>query len=305
MHTQTHKRTHSCILTERLTRLRTLTHLLVAGWVGKAVDSAKCLHHTLMLADKDVRKSCHKEITKDIGAARDKKMGEFATSNVVDSIQIQLGKEFGHLNPYAFGHGGVDFPTWMKQKYPGHYVGMDRIVGNRSMVFSRNALVHNYMAPYYLEFLDNIVEGVGEYNRLQLKTMTKIGCEEVLTSLKCRALIFVYVLHPFLILSQSAKIAGPEDKGKAIFLDQGPFIRRALEAAQHLTRDPSPLFNPNWNILEGMDSSHMCVNVQREHLRWSEKKKWKLLTGVLFNELEEQEWRDRCLSVLRSHCAAL
>ena len=72
---------------------------------------------------------------------RDKRIGEFSTKNIVDSVQIQLAKEFGHLNPYAFGHGGVDFPTWMNIHHPGECIGMDRVVGNRSMVFLRNALV--------------------------------------------------------------------------------------------------------------------------------------------------------------------
>ena len=177
---------------------------IVEGWTGHTVISSKCLHHTLMLAAKDVRKACHKSIIATIGVDRDKRIGEFQTSNVVDSLQIQLNKEFGHLDPYAFGHGAVDFPTWMQDNHPGMYIGMDRIVGNRSMVFVRNALVHNYMAAFYIEFLDHIVGG-GEYNRLQLKTLKKIGCHEVnisciVVSKLLVSLILVHDLHPIMFM---------------------------------------------------------------------------------------------------------
>ena len=151
----------------------------VEKWLGREVERLKCLHHNLMLASKDVRKSCHQMTIKMIGKERDRKIQEFATNNVIDSLQIQLGKEFAHLNPYAFGHGAVDFPTWMREEHAGKYIGLDRIVGNRSMVFLRNSLVMNAMVPYYMEWLDFLVGQVGNYNRLQLKSEIKLGCAEV------------------------------------------------------------------------------------------------------------------------------
>ena len=155
----------------------------IEQWLGRDLERVKCMHHNLMLACKDVRKSCHKVTSEMIGKERDRNIQEFATNNIVDSIQIQLGKEFGHLNPYAFGHGAVDFPTWMRAEHPGKYIGLDRLVGNRSMVFLRNALVMNAMVPYYIEWLDFLVGRVGEYNRLQLKSEIKIGCAEVCIAL--------------------------------------------------------------------------------------------------------------------------
>ena len=187
---------------------------VIQGWVGRELQRVKCLHHTLMLACKDVRKSCHRVTTGSIGKERDRKIGEFSTKNVVDSFQLQLGKEFGHLNPYAFGHGSIDFPTWMDKHHEGKYIGMDRIVGNRSMVFLRNALVHNAMVPYYLEFLDFIITDVDEYNRLQIRTATKIGCAEVCAAIKARAVLFVHIFHPLLELSQSTKLGPDREKKK-------------------------------------------------------------------------------------------
>ena len=78
---------------------------------------------------------------------------EFKTKNIGDSLQIQLCKLFGHHpGAYTFGNGAMDFPQYMTDKHPSLWRGMDRIVGSRSLVFMRNALVHYYMAPFYLEW---------------------------------------------------------------------------------------------------------------------------------------------------------
>ena len=42
----------------------------------------------------------------------------------------------------------------MKDKYPGKWVGMTRLVGNRSLVYNRNAMVMFHMLPYYLEYIE-------------------------------------------------------------------------------------------------------------------------------------------------------
>ena len=80
-------------------------------------------------------------------------LSEFKTSNIGDSLQIQLCKLFGHHpGAYTFGNGAMDFPEWMADKHGSLWRGMDRMVGSRSLVFMRNALVHYYMAPFYLEW---------------------------------------------------------------------------------------------------------------------------------------------------------
>ena len=278
---------------------------IVEEYIGKVVEKAKCLHHTLMLASKDVRKSCHKTLVEKIGKHRDQTIQEFGTNNVIDSLQLQLHKEFGHLCPYAFGHGGVDFPAWMRDKHKDAYVGMDRIIGNRSMVFLRNALVHNFMAPYYLEFLDFCINEVGEYNKLALRTFTKVGCQEVLDNIKARALIFVHILHPLLVLSQS-KMLGPGSKrikGQAFFLDQGPFIRRAHAVAGELSRDPIRLLEKGFDIFDhpNLADNPLVQAVRREHKVWAEKPKNKMLINCLFDDLPV----DDLLPVLRSHSLVL
>ena len=56
----------------------------------------------------------------------------------------------------------------MKEKYPGKWVGMDRLVGNRSLIYNRNAMVMYYMMPFYLEYI--------EYRVKQVNTLTMCIC---------------------------------------------------------------------------------------------------------------------------------
>ena len=284
-----------------------LREKIIQGWVGRELTRIKCLHHTLMLACKDVRKSCNKVTVAAVGKERDKRIGEFGGNNLVDSVQIQLAKEFAHLNPYAFGHGAVDFPTWMSTHHPGEYIGMDRIVGNRSMVFLRNALVHNAMMPYYLQWLDWIITDVDEYNRLHIRTQTKLGCAEVCASIKARALMFVHLLHPLLVLSQSTKLGSDRTKKrKAYFLDQGPFIRQALAVVTELSQDPTPLLVSSFDMLDCVElETELGRGVRREHLRWCTHDRNRAMIEVLCNSFKDSEILDMVMPLLRSHMVVL
>lgn len=109
-----------------------------------------------------------------------------------------------------------------------------------------------------------------------------------------------------LILSQSAKIGGGTTrKGKAHYLDQGPFVRRALQAAQQIARDPLPLLQPDYDLLQGMDDNLMAVNIRHEQQKWCQKPKNKILLEYLFKEIEQQQVQEAMLPVLRSEGAAL
>ena len=86
---------------------------------------------------------------------KDAVIKEFSTSNVLNSLQYQVYKLFGHgWGSYVFGDGAVKFPAWMKRQHPNKWVGMTRLVGNRSLVYNRNAMVSFYMLPFYLEYIE-------------------------------------------------------------------------------------------------------------------------------------------------------
>ena len=90
-----------------------------------------CNTHKAMLLSKALRKADHNFLAT-ICPERDK--GEFRTSNMLDTFEIQLAKMFGHhTQAYAFGHGVDKFPSWMKKKYPDRWRGFKRLVGNRYM----------------------------------------------------------------------------------------------------------------------------------------------------------------------------
>ena len=88
-----------------------------------------CNTHKAMLLSKALRKADN-DFLSTICPERDH--GEFRTSNMLDTFEIQLAKMFGHHSEaYAFGHGVDKFPAWMKKKYPERWRGFKRLVGNR------------------------------------------------------------------------------------------------------------------------------------------------------------------------------
>ena len=103
---------------------------------------------------------------------RDKNISEFKTNNILDSIQIQVFKMFGHTHEaYAFGSGVAKFPQWMKQQHPGCWKGLKRLVGNRANIFLENAVVTYFMASYYLEYCDYVLRRVHGGNALHMWVM--------------------------------------------------------------------------------------------------------------------------------------
>lgn len=90
--------------------------------IGHALGRAKCTHHTLMLLAKDCLSADNDVIFDDLGVSKDKdqKIREFGSSNVLNSLQYQLYKLFGHgWGSYVFGDGAVKFRTWMEEKHKG------------------------------------------------------------------------------------------------------------------------------------------------------------------------------------------
>ena len=95
---------------------------LVSKMIGKEVLRCKCLHHNIMLMCKDIRKADNDVMKASLGEQRDTVIREFGTSNILDSVQYQLGKLFGHHpNSYVFGDGAVDFPKYMQDNHAGNY----------------------------------------------------------------------------------------------------------------------------------------------------------------------------------------
>ena len=88
-----------------------------------------CSTHKAMLLAKAIRKA-DQDFLEIICPKRDQ--GEFRTSNMLDTFEIQLAKMFGHhTEAYVFGHGVDTFPAWMNNKYPDRWRGFKRLVGNR------------------------------------------------------------------------------------------------------------------------------------------------------------------------------
>ena len=167
----------------------------------------------------------------------------------------------------------------------GMWKKMTRIVGNRSLVFCRNALVQIYMLPFYLEWLEYLCKEVGTYNWLHIRSLAKLRSQEVYDGLKARALMMVHIFQPLLVLAKSKKAAKR-------FLDQGPYIRHGLDIAKRMEEDPSFLLNRDFEFFGPTDFGPA---VHDEHKRWLQNNKQEI--DVLFSVLSPSEEDDEDIAV--------
>ena len=122
---------------------------------------------------------------------------EFRTTNLIDMVQIQLHKLFGHTkDSYAFGHGVQKFPAWMQEHHHNKWRGLDRLVGNRAQIFLENAVCMYHMATYYLEYCRFCIEQSKESNRLHIRVAKKLSSAKVMSTLRARAIMFVQISQP-------------------------------------------------------------------------------------------------------------
>ena len=140
-----------------------------------------CNTHKGMLLAKALRKADH-DFFSSLFPERDK--GEFRTSNLLDTFEIQLSKMFGHhTTAYAFGNGVDKFPAWMKKKYPDRWRGIKRLVGNRAQIFLENAVIMYYMCSFYLEYTDFVLREAKEGNALHRRLDEKLRSAEMIAGL--------------------------------------------------------------------------------------------------------------------------
>ena len=117
-------------------------------YAGSKLWAFYCSNHKNMLLAKALRNADHKLLIAALGNQRDS--DEFRTSNLLDMLQLQLSKMFGHTkDSYAFGHGVIKFKAWMNKYYKHCWSGIERLVGNRAQIFLSNALVMYHMSSYY------------------------------------------------------------------------------------------------------------------------------------------------------------
>ena len=177
---------------------------------------------------------------------------EFRTSNLMDMMQIQLHKLFGHTKEsYAFGHGVGKFPAWMAEHHPCKWKGLDRLVGNRAQIFLENAVCMYHMAEYYNEYCLFCIESAKAANRLHMRVSKKLSSDKVMSTLRARAIMFIHITQPLRVAANCKKYCEGKDPTQ---LDVAPLWVRAYNECKKLMADPSPLLNRHYNIFEGMDS---------------------------------------------------
>ena len=176
---------------------------------------------------------------------------------------------------------------------------MTRLVGSRSLVFCRNALVNVYMFPFYLEWCHYLTNDVGQFNWLHVRTLSKLRCKEVYAGLIARALMMVHIFQPLLVVAKSKK-------ADFKFLDQGPFVRHALDVSKAMEIDPSFLLQKDWNFFEGDEFGPVVLE---EHRRWLNHNDD--LVGALFDLInpsqgvDEEDFTELLVPILRSYGSSL
>ena len=183
----------------------------------------------------------------------------------------------------------------MKDKHPGMWVGMTRLVGNRSLVYNRNAMVMFYMMPYYLEYIEYRIKQVhlyfslnqahviltrdsractqvGEFNQLHLRSVSKLCCMEIHAGLKARAVVMVHLLHPMLVMIKDTSCGYK-------FLDQEPYVQRLDQLVDTLQNHPERFLERDYVAFPG----EQFRAVRLQHQRWRETETNVKLIDALFS----------------------
>ena len=111
---------------------------------------------------------------------------------------------FGHhVRAYAFGNGCDAFPAWMAKKHPGKWQGFKRMVGNRADIYLENSFLMLPMVPFYNKWTSYVIRHVNEANQLHIRLDSKLACEELISMLRARSLVWVQLMHPLRVATKS------------------------------------------------------------------------------------------------------
>ena len=221
-----------------------------------------CVMHKQMLIAHAEQKVQQTVLETLLTTERDLAIREFRQSNCLDGLQLQLGKLFdGKVKSYVFGDGVHAFPAYMRKHHPEvQYFSMKRMVGNRALVFHENALVHFYMAPYYLQWCHHVLRKIKSGNMLHVRVEAQLRCAEEMSGLRARAIIFDKIHQPWRVYINAVQQATGKPRS---YLEQGPGIRKLYVVAKRLVNEPEPEFilEPSWRFLD-------CPDVVAHHEKW-------------------------------------
>ena len=217
-----------------------------------------CSNHKSMLLAKFLRETDHLWLVDVLPPERDN--GEFKTSNFADMLQLQLSKLFGHTKlPYAFGHGVIKFRAWMEDRYTNVWRGIKRLVGNRANIFLENAVVMYYMAQYYTEYCNWVVEEAKAGSKLHTRIAPKLRNPKMMAAMRARAIVFLHVSQPLRVACKSSGYVSGRVPSQ---LDIAPVWCRLLNEVDRMIDNPSLLLDPSYNVFVGV-SDEMTRSIER------------------------------------------
>ena len=129
----------------------------------------------------------------------DRDDGEFWTSNLLDSFEIQLSNMFGHhIDAHSFGHGVDKFPARMLATHGDQWRGFKRLVGNRSQLSCKiDSVRMYYMAEFYLKYCDYMLRQTKVGNALHRHLDAKLMSSEMRAGMQhthTHTLILMYLV---------------------------------------------------------------------------------------------------------------
>lgn len=282
-----------------------------------------CNTHKAMLLAKALREADHQFMST---VCPDRDEGEFRTSNLLDSFEIQISKMFGHhIESYAFGHGVDKFPAWMMSTHGDRWRGFKRLVGNRAQIFLENSVAMYYMAEYYLEYCDYVLRKAKMGNALHQRLDAKLRSSEMRaglmnemrartrartqrrshtrilihslshTGLRARAIAFIQIQQPLRVASKSNKFGGGKRPSQAHML---PVWQKLFEVAERMENDPEFLLDSDYFIFDDVstDISRSC-----SHYRTT-KSNSPMVEKLFFRS---DETHDLTITILKSYGSAI
>ena len=142
---------------------------------------------------------------------------------------------------------------------------------------------------------NSVCRTVGKFNWLHVRTDAKLRNKEVLATIRARALLFIQYFQPMMLLAKSTKLK--EGGGSLKYLEQAPYIKKALEFATTLETSPRLLLDRSLQIFDF--NSKLCALMDR----YCNCKKNKPMVDYLFKDTYDDE--DVILPIIRACGTAL
>jgi hypothetical protein len=222
------------------------------------INETHCKAHFRNLLVNEAAKAMDAELAKEKHLGKQAGEAELGGSTAfLTGVLNQLFKQFGHLSKaYAFGHGVIDFPSWMQTSHPGKWHALKHFIGNRADILCKNSFLAHYMIPFYVEYLDWLVLELKTTCALHVRLRTKLLTEEFEAEMRAAGILWYHLIQPLRVMIRS-KEAGLS------MLDFNAYAQKLYIIAEELEKDPSFLLFDSYKAYDFHDKVTAIVDKYR------------------------------------------